>query len=319
MQIRECSATDYPAIVDIDSSLSIKWPERPGTPEGWASIDRNRNPERKFQRLVAVSEGATVGFGSFSQMNTDPSQRMFYINIEVGTDYRRRGIGTALYDRISADLRPLDARILRADAFTHLPQGFKFLQKRGFYEAFRETPVYLNITSFDPSPFVGLETKLQNNGIVIKTLNDLKTDIDRDRKLFDLYQEVADDVPQEDIPTDKESFEDWVKWSLNDPTICHDAYFVATHGDSYIGLSEWGMEPDGLAVLGGLAGVRQDYRNHGIGLALHLRGITYAKKHGYKVLKTCTAIQNRPMQVLFNKLGFARYPEWQQCQKDIGE
>ncbi len=37
----------------------------------------------------------------------------------------------------------------------------------------------------------------------------------------------------------------------------------------------------------------------------------------YPQRKTCTAIQNVPMQVLFNKLGYARDPEWLQCQKDI--
>ena len=51
--------------------------------------------------------------------------------------------------------------------------------------------------------------------------------------------------------------------------------------------------------------------------AHHYLGIAYARAHGYRLLKTCTAIQNAPMQALFNKLGYARDPEWQQCQKDI--
>jgi GNAT superfamily N-acetyltransferase len=319
MHIREFIAADYPAVVDIDSRIGIKWPERPETAEGWAAIDRDRNPDRVYQRLVAVLKGETVGFGSYGQMNTDSERPMFFINVEVKPDFQRQGIGAALYDQIRTRIHPFNPKILRADAFTNMPQGFTFLQKRGFYEAFRETPVYLDIASFDLSPFEGLKGKLLSNGIVIKTLNDLKTDTDRDRKLYDLYQEVSSDVPQEDIPVEKESFEEWAKWSLNDPTILHDAYFVAMDGDRFIGLSEWGVEPDGKAVLGGLAGVRRAYRNRGIGLALHLRGIGYAKKHGYKALKTCTAIQNRPMQVLFDKLGFSRYPEWQQCQKDIAE
>jgi CTP synthase (UTP-ammonia lyase) len=50
---------------------------------------------------------------------------------------------------------------------------------------------------------------------------------------------------------------------------------------------------------------------------MQLRGIAYAREHGYPVLKTCTGINNTPMQALFNKLGYARDPEWQQCQKDI--
>jgi RimJ/RimL family protein N-acetyltransferase len=48
-----------------------------------------------------------------------------------------------------------------------------------------------------------------------------------------------------------------------------------------------------------------------------LRNIAYGREHGYTMLKDCTAIQNTPMQALFNRLGFERDPEWQQCQKDL--
>ncbi len=50
---------------------------------------------------------------------------------------------------------------------------------------------------------------------------------------------------------------------------------------------------------------------------MQIRTIAYARNHGYTLLKTCTAAQNAPMQALFDKLGFARDPEWQQCQKDM--
>ena len=82
-------------------------------------------------------------------------------------------------------------------------------------------------------------------------------------------------------------------------------------------MRELGKDPDNDVLQGGLLDVRRAYRQQGIGLAMQLRGIAYARAHGYPVLKTCTAIQNTPMQTLFNKLGYARDPEWLQCQKDI--
>jgi RimJ/RimL family protein N-acetyltransferase len=54
-----------------------------------------------------------------------------------------------------------------------------------------------------------------------------------------------------------------------------------------------------------------------IALAMQLRNIAYACEHGYRLLKDCTAIQNAPMQAVFDRLGFARDPEWQQCQRDL--
>ena len=317
MKIRNFTENDYPAIVDIHQSLDISWPERPRTPEGWAEIDRRRNPKCKFQRWVAEVDGSVVGYGAYGQSIFEYHPQRFNINIEVSPDYQRRGIGGALYERIMDGLQPFDARILRADAFTNLPQGFEFLQKRGFYEAFRETPVRIDTKAFDPSPYTSLETKLQEKGIVIKTVREMEADPERDQKLYELYWEASADVPQEGLDVERPSFDTWAGWGLNDPAVRHDAYFIALDGEAYVGLREMGVDPDRDIVLGGLLGVRRAYRRQGIGLAMQVRGIVYAKEHGYPELKTCTAVRNHPMQAIFDKLGYVRGPEWLQCQKDI--
>ena len=317
MNIRIFTADDYPAIVSIHNSLNIVWPEAPRTPEGWAEADRSRNPKHGFQRWVALTGGSVVGFGAYWQSSLHNHPPWFYVNVEVSPSHQRQGVGAALHDRIMAGLQPFDPHVLRADAFTNLPQGFRFLQKRGFYEAWRETPVHLDVASFEASPYSGLEASLLGKGIVFKNLRELESDPDRDRKTYDLYWEITGDVPQEEPRIVKPDFNEWVKWGLNDPTILHDAYYIAVCGDEYVGLSELGKDPDNDVLQGGLLGVRPAYRKQGIALALQLRGIAYAREHGHPVLKTCTAIQNVPMQALFNRLGFARDPEWQQCQKDI--
>jgi mycothiol synthase len=158
---------------------------------------------------------------------------------------------------------------------------------------------------------------LKAQGIVIKTLRELESDPGRDRKIYDLYWEACEDAPHEEAQIEKPGFDEWVTWGLNNPSVLRDAYFIAVQGDEYIGLRELGKYPDSDMLLGSLLGVRRAYRKRGIGLAMQLRGIAYAREHGYALLKTCTAIQNGPMQALFNKLGYARDPEWLQCQKDI--
>jgi mycothiol synthase len=321
MDFRPFTPADYPAIAAIHNSLGIVWPERPRTAEGWAEADRHRSPKCIFHRWVAVEcdcvGGAVAGFATCGQSIFDYHPQRFYVNVEVSPQFQRRGIGSALYDRVMAGLQPFDPRVLRADAFTNLPRGFPFLKSRGFYEAFRETPVHLDIAAFDPSTYAGLEPALARKGIVIRTLREMEIDPARDRKLYDLYWEASEDVPHEEAEIEKPSFEDWLKWGVNDPTILPDAYFIATCGDEYVGLRELGKDPDSDVLMGGLLGVRGDWRKQGIGLAMQLRGIAYARAHGYPVLKTCTAVQNAPMQALFDKLGYARDPEWLQCQKDI--
>jgi len=317
MNIRTFNSNDYPSFVEIHSSLNIYWPERARDPEAWAAADRNRNPKCKYQRWVASVDNCTVGFASYGQGLDDYHPQRFYVNVEVRPEYQRQGIGTALYNCVMDGLQAFDPRILRADAFTNLPQGYRFLQQRGFREVFRETPVELDVTAFDPSPYADLEIGLQKQGILIKTLRELESDPQRDQKIYQLYWDAVEDVPQEDTKLERPEFDEWQQWGLNDPTILHDAYFVAVRGDEYIGLRELGQDPGSNVLQGGLLGVRREWRQRGIGLAMQLRGIAYAKEHGFPVLKTCTAIQNAPMQALFNKLGYQRGPEWQQCQKDI--
>lgn len=317
MRIREFTPQDYPALVAIHNSLQISWPERPRTPQAWEAADQNRSPQHLCARWVAVEDTQVVGFASYSQSPFAYPPHSFYVNVEVHPDYQNRGIAAALYEQVISGLQVFKPPALRADAFTNLPQGFRFLVKRGFYEAFRETPVHLDITTFDPAPYTDLADKLHGEGIVIRTLPELSADPDRDRKIYKLYWQVNADVPHEGEGEAKPEFAEWLGWGLNDPSILQDAYFIAVHGDQYIGLRELGTYQDSDTLMGGLLGVRREYRQRGIGLAMQLRGIAYARQHGYRLLKTCTAVQNAPMQALFDKLGYTRDPEWQQCQKDL--
>jgi GNAT superfamily N-acetyltransferase len=317
VKIRDFAPRDYPAIVDIHNGLNIVWPEYPRTPAAWEKADHNRSSSVKYRRWVALEDDRVVGFAAYRQGPVEYPPNSFWINVEVAPEYQRRGIGSALFDEVRQTLLVFNPSALRADAFTNLPQGYSFLQKRGFYEAFRETPVHLEISTFDARIYESLESKLKADGIVIKTLRELETGPDRGRKLYDLYWQAWSDVPQEGDPSQKPDFDEWLSWGLNGPSVLPDAYFIALDGDVYIGLRELEAYSDSDTMMGGLLGVLPKYRNRGIGLALQLRGIAYAREDGYRFLKTCTAIQNAPMQALFDKLGYTRDPEWQQCQKDL--
>ena len=317
MQIRDFTLEDYPALVAIHNSLNIVWPERPRTPEAWADADRNRSPKSIFQRWVAVEDGRVVGFAYYAQNPWNYPPQSFYVDVEVLPEYQHHGIGSALYNQLMEGLQGFNPPALRADAFTNLPQGFTFLKMHGFYEAFRETPVHMDVASFDARPYKELEPKLNAQGIFIKTVLELKSDLNRDRKIYDLMCAVDQDMPHEGDQFTEPDFEDWVGWGLNDPSVLQDAFLIAVYRDQYIGLRDLGSYGNQEALLGGLLGVRRDYRQRGIALAMQLRNIAYAQEHGYRLLKDCTAIQNAPMQALFNRLGFTRDPEWQQCQKDF--
>ena len=317
MQIRPFQPGDYPALVDIHNSRGIVWPEWPRSAAAWAALDAARSPKSLHARWMAEEAGRPVGFAACLRGPAAFPPLSFQIDIQVHPLFQRRGIGSALYEQLVLWLQAYAPPALRADAFTNLPQGFPFLEKRGFFEAFRETPVHLDVAAFDPRPYAALEPALEGDGIVIRSLPELAGDPGRDRKLYDLYWEASEDMPHEGGPRERPDFSAWLSWGLNDACILQEAYFVAVRGEEYVGLRELYTYTDGGALLGSLLGVRREYRRRGIGLALQLRGIAYARQKGYRLLKTCTALQNDRMQALFDKLGFARDPQWLQCQKDL--
>jgi ribosomal protein S18 acetylase RimI-like enzyme len=319
MNIREFKRDDYPSIVDIHNSLNIVWPAWPKDPETWMEIDRNRDPKCLYQRWVAVENGIVVGAASSGRRLDDYHPQKFYINIEVLEAYRRRGIGAALYNQLMESIQPHNPRILRTDILENQIQSYPFVQKRGFREVWRETPVHLETAGFDFSPFADIEENLRAEGITIKSLYDLKNDPDRDYRVYNLYMELAKDVPSELPEFTIIPYEDWRKMLLEDPTTNPEAFFITVQGDQYIALHDIGIEAPNRALLGGLLGTLPPYRNRRIGLALILCAIKYAQEHHIPVFKTCTAITNNPMQALFNKLGFARDPEWLQCEKVISK
>jgi len=311
MRIREFRSNDYPSIVNIHNTI---YPNNPTTVEAWTAGEKQRDPKCKTGQWVALQDRRVVGFGGYSQGIFDYHPQKFYIVVEVLPDYRWRGIGSALYDRIEAGLEPFDPIRLRADGYGNLLEGVRFLERRGFVEGFRERPLQLDVMAFDPQPYTGLEEKLCAQGVEIKTLRDLEGDPDRDRKVYTLYWEATEDVPKEQEITPME-FKEWVKWTMNDPLVPHDGYFIAIHGNAYVGISEFGLYRESDALQAGLVGVKRPYRGRGIALAMQIRGIAYARENGHPLIKTSTSVTNQPMLSLYTRLGFASQPDWIQLEK----
>lgn len=312
MEVRSAASHDYQAIVDIHNAL---FPSRTSSAATWRQADNRASERCRRGRWVALVNGRVVGFGGYSQaMDESYHPQRFHIAIEVSAPLQRGGIGAALYERVWAELQPFEPRILRADVFGNQLQGARFMEARGFKEVFRETPVHLQVESFDPAPFAGLEAGLHAKGIEIRSLRDLVTDPGRDRKLYDLYWAVSEDVPKEH-ETPAMPFDDWKRVMLDDPAVIPEAYLIAVHGDEYVGLSEFGKLPDEDYMIGGLVGVRRAYRNRGVAKALHLPAIGYAQAHGVATIRTSTATVNGAMQAVYRQLGFIAQPDWLQMEK----
>lgn len=304
--IRQFTPADYPALAEI---WNASYPDYPTTPDEQRLEDRDREKRCRRERWVGEVDGRIVGFGGFDQPATMYHPRRFSLMLNVLPDFQRRGIGSALYERVAAELQQFDPLSLRAIAGEDMAGRIRFLEARGFREESRCWESQLEVSEFEPASFAGTEERIRIQGIGIRTMRELETEPDRDRKLHELISEVQADMPSPE-PYTRLSYEAFLKRMREDQNLLPDAFFVAVDRGDYVGVHFLRQVPGSRALMTGDTGVTRTYRRRGLALVLKLRGIMYARAHGHSLIRTLNDSSNRSILALNQRLGFRRSLAW---------
>lgn len=315
IQIRDFEKSNYPDIAKINN---VVFPDMIVTGDDYIDIDSDRNPMCKHRRWIAKCNNDFVGTCTYSQNILQYNPHTFIVWVVVLPDFQNRGIGTALYNHVINALNSFSPSVVQTYARDDFPMSVRFIEKQGFRELRRNVERHLDVSAFNFGPYCDIEDNLKLQGIEIKTAHELENDPDRNIRLYDLHWKLSHDTPEADMfkKTDLNTF---IAEELNSTNARLDAYFVAVHGDEYVGQSRLKMTEGGDSIITGLTGVIRDYRRRQIATAMKIRTIDYARKHNLRLIKTGNDSTNTAMITLNKKLGFIQRPAWISFSKTIKE
>src|SRR5436190_9580997 len=309
VRVRPFAAADYARYVEI---YNATYPHEPLAVEEAREQDRDWDAARFcLVRLVAEDErGEVAGWGEVRHVTQRFHPRKYWLDLVVDPARRGRGVGSALYARLFAELQARQAIQVRADAREAAP-AVQFLTQRGFVEVDRVWQSRLYVDTFDFDGFKDAEPRVLGQGISFTTFQEeLARDPDAARKAYALHVAVSEDVPALD-PYTAPPFDNWAKWMLAHRALL-DGYLLVKDGDEFVGSSAlWRHEgSESHWVNQGLTGVRREYRGRGIAMALKVRGVRFAQQYGAREIRTGNNARNQAMLRVNEALGFVRDAAW---------
>jgi GNAT superfamily N-acetyltransferase len=208
-------------------------------------------------------------------------------HLEVVTDARSRGIGSALLKEASRRAAAYGKTELCGETWEDDVGSRGFFERRGYRVVGGERAVVLDLRTHDPEP-VGLPPGVR---VAARTPEHVEG-------MYEVARHAGEDIPGSEAP----SFEAFRAQDVDRPSLRPELCFVALAGDEVIGyaiLNDFGREAHH-----GLTAVRRDWRRRGVATALKRTQIAKAKQLGFDRLVTESEERNDPMRLLNVKLGY---------------
>ncbi len=302
--IREFKPSDYQAVTDIFNRYR---PNLPHTTDDFLRKDADRDSKIRHKRLCVEIGDRIVGYVEHTQFMVRYHPQKFYIEGGVLEGFTGQGIGTLLYNRLMDELsqyNPISIRAVCADQ----PGTIRFFERRGYTEFLRIRESELDPASVDFSKFIEKIDQLKRHGIEIKSLRQLESDPNRNKKIHDLYWTVKQDIPgcEDSVRRDLETF---VKEDIEPYHRPPECYFIAVKGDEYIGLCPLSVVRADKSLCHGVTGVLREHRRKGVAIALKLAMVQYAVDNGHTCIRTENEVNNKPILELNRRFGYKDVPE----------
>ena len=301
--LRPFEDRDYARLAAIGAAIE---PTHARDVDSYQRRDRARQPHERHLRLVWETAGQAVAWGEVGHMWWGFHPRKFGLWLNVDPPSQGRGVGARLYDALLATLETWEPLVLRSETRETRPRSLRFLADRGFVELHRRWESRLLL---DRARYAGVPSV---EGIRVATLaaERARRGDAVVRELYELEVLAGHDEPAAD-PDGVMQFEQFVSNQIDSPDALPEANFLAFDGPRVVGVSRVSRDPGQPGTLHvGFTGVHPIYRGRGIATALKLRTLEYARREGFREIRTQNDTTNAAMLHINAALGFATEPAW---------
>ena len=318
-KLRAYNDPDWPTVSAIASARAGN--DTPGY-ELWINRHQKFDESRYFRRQYVVEDARNkqiIAYGAVEQSVYLPKYRLLLL---ADPQWLRQGVGNLLLDQLTEDLREAKAITVSSRQYASETELIELLKSRGFAEVSRVLDLRLNVAAADVSSFAALHKQVEDQGISISTFADERVRDPRCvEKLYKLTTLLSQDDPaRSQIVPPAFNAREALMW-LEMPYVIPDAYFIARHGDDYVGVSDVNLfeaVPGGLTQ--GFTGVKREYRRRGLATVLKICGIAYAQSHGYQIIQSFNKPEQDAIRAMNEKLGFEvmfEYVSLEKCLRDV--
>ena len=267
-------------------------------------------PELQRMMFVAEQGGEVVGIGIASRSAGSYHGQKFLVEMGVSEDFRRKGIGQALYQMVFDLLADLGVISISVQVAEDNADGLRFADMRGYDEQKRDFVSTLDLGSFDPKDF-----DLPVDGLEIRSLEELDSPEIR-RQWYDLFSVVRQDVPRAAPPTAL-AFDFFDEQIVEEPDLVRTATMFAFKDGQMVGFTAGYHDIESNRFDQWLTATHRDYRGQGIAFALKVAQAKEIKRLGIASIRTDNDTRNKPMLTINDRLGFVRQPAVLTLSKDF--
>jgi len=279
---------DAPGVVDLIREV---FPYTVTTVESWRQQFATIPERARNAAWIAAADGLIAGRAE-AHLNWFSESRTAVGGVSVRTGFRRRGIGTRLWELVENHVHELGP-IRMLTSFVETDHGVAFAQARGFVEARAETLACVDPRMVDTSALDATEPSTR-----IVPLRDVPVE-----EIYEVDVRTTADVPMTDQLTDIR-FDDWLDAIWRRPTITRDGSFAAIVDDRVVCITMLGANVEVGRGFNEYTGTLSPYRGRGLALLVKLASLRWATENGIEAVWTTNDETNAAMLSVNQRLGY---------------